>query len=69
MLTGDNQATAAALARDVGIEAVHAELRPEDKARLIEQLRAQRPTAMAPAVEQMFRHIVDFCRQMDPQLL
>ena len=46
MLTGDNQATAAALARDVGIDAVHAELRPEDKARLIEQLRAQRPTAM-----------------------
>ena len=46
MLTGDNTATAAALARDVGIEAVHAELRPEDKARLIEQLRAQRPTAM-----------------------
>lgn len=46
MLTGDNEATAAALARDVGIEDVHAELRPEDKARLIEQLRAQRPTAM-----------------------
>lgn len=46
MLTGDNQATAAALARDVRIDAVHAELRPEDKARLIEQLRAQRPTAM-----------------------
>ena len=46
MLTGDNQATAAALARDVGIEDVHAELRPEDKARLIEQLRGQRPTAM-----------------------
>ncbi|MGA5466714.1 heavy metal translocating P-type ATPase [Mycobacterium sp. NPDC050041] len=46
MLTGDNQATATTLARDVGIEAVHAELRPEDKARLIEQLRTQRPTAM-----------------------
>ncbi|SPX89399.1 heavy metal translocating P-type ATPase [Mycolicibacterium chubuense] len=46
MLTGDNTATAAALARDVGIEAVHAELRPEDKARLIDQLRGQRPTAM-----------------------
>jgi cation-transporting P-type ATPase G len=46
MLTGDNAATAAALARAVGIEDVHAELRPEDKARLIEQLRAQRPTAM-----------------------
>ncbi|WP_102143137.1 heavy metal translocating P-type ATPase [Mycobacterium hubeiense] len=46
MLTGDNHATAAALANDVGIDAVHAELRPEDKARLVEQLRAQRPTAM-----------------------
>jgi cation-transporting ATPase G len=31
---------------DVGIGAVYAELRPEDKARLIEQLRSQRPTAM-----------------------
>lgn len=46
MLTGDNHTTAASLARDVGIEDVHAELRPEDKARLIEQLRGQRPTAM-----------------------
>ena len=46
MLTGDNEATATALAREVGIEAVHAELRPEDKARLIEQLRSERPTAM-----------------------
>ena len=32
-------------------------------------LAVQRPTAMAPAVEQMCHHIVDFCRQMDPQLL
>ncbi len=46
MLTGDNHATAAALAKDVGIDAVHAELRPEDKARLIEALRAERSTAM-----------------------
>ncbi len=46
MLTGDNTATATALAREAGIDAVHAELRPEDKARLIEQLRGQRPTAM-----------------------
>lgn len=46
MLTGDNHATAAALAKDVGIEDVHAELRPEDKARLIEKMRSQRKTAM-----------------------
>jgi cation-transporting ATPase G len=46
MLTGDNHTTAAALAAEVGIETVHAELRPEDKANLIEQLRAQRRTAM-----------------------
>jgi len=46
MLTGDNHATATALAKDVGIDDVHAELRPEDKARLIEQLRGQRSTAM-----------------------
>ncbi|KLO44660.1 metal ABC transporter ATPase [Mycobacterium nebraskense] len=46
MLTGDNHATAAALADQAGIEHVYAELRPEDKARLVGQLRAQRPTAM-----------------------
>ncbi len=46
MLTGDNHVTATALAHDVGIENVHAELRPEDKARLIEKLRGQRATAM-----------------------
>ncbi|KZS59208.1 cadmium-transporting ATPase [Mycobacterium ostraviense] len=46
MLTGDNHVTAAALAAQAGIEAVHAELRPEDKARLIAELGGQRPTAM-----------------------
>ncbi|WP_019877815.1 heavy metal translocating P-type ATPase [Sporichthya polymorpha] len=46
MLTGDNQATADALAKDVGIEVVHAELRPEDKARLIGQMRSRHSTAM-----------------------
>ncbi|WP_225331615.1 heavy metal translocating P-type ATPase [Mycobacterium intracellulare] len=46
MLTGDNHATAAALAALAGIEHVYAELRPEDKAHLVAQLRAQRPTAM-----------------------
>ena len=46
MLTGDNHATAAALAAQAGIEQVHAELRPEDKAAIVAQLRQQRPTAM-----------------------
>ncbi|MGB3475190.1 MAG: heavy metal translocating P-type ATPase [Mycobacterium sp.] len=46
MLTGDNHATAAALADQAGIGYVFAELRPEDKARLIAQMRADRPTAM-----------------------
>ena len=46
MLTGDNTTTAAALAREVGIADVHAELRPEDKARLVARLRTQRRTAM-----------------------
>ncbi|MFF0279077.1 heavy metal translocating P-type ATPase [Rhodococcus aetherivorans] len=46
MLTGDNDRTARALAADAGIDEVHADLRPEDKARLVETLRATRPTAM-----------------------
>ncbi|SFP05681.1 cation-transporting ATPase G [Amycolatopsis arida] len=46
MLTGDNHATATALATDVGIDDVSAELRPEDKARLIGTLRGRRSTAM-----------------------
>jgi cation-transporting ATPase G len=46
MLTGDNHATATALATEAGIDIVHAELRPQDKATLVQQLRAQRPTAM-----------------------
>ncbi|ORV21702.1 ATPase P [Mycolicibacterium conceptionense] len=46
MLTGDNTATAHALAKQVGIDTVHADLRPEDKAALISQLRQQQSTAM-----------------------
>ena len=46
MLTGDNERTARALAADVGIDEVHADLRPEDKARIIDTLRRRRPTAM-----------------------
>ncbi len=46
MLTGDNAATATALAARANIADVYAELRPEDKARLVKQLAQQRPTAM-----------------------
>ncbi|MBN3458458.1 heavy metal translocating P-type ATPase [Mycolicibacterium sp.] len=46
MLTGDNQATATALAKQVAIDTVHADLRPEDKAALISQLRQHQSTAM-----------------------
>ena len=30
-------------------------------------LAVQRPAAMAPAVEQMFHHIVDYCKQVELQ--
>lgn len=46
MLTGDNLATATALATEAGIGEVHAELRPEDKVRLVRQLGRERSTAM-----------------------
>ncbi|WP_331743710.1 cation-translocating P-type ATPase [Kitasatospora sp. NBC_01300] len=46
MLTGDNERTAQALAAEAGIDTVHADLRPEDKARIIGELRRQQPTAM-----------------------
>ena len=48
MLTGDNTVTAAALAAQAGIrpDTVHADLRPEDKARIITELRRRQPTAM-----------------------
>ncbi len=38
MLTGDNQGTADAIAREVGIDSVHAELLPENKVEIVEQL-------------------------------
>ena len=46
MLTGDNHRTAATIAAQAGITEVHADLRPEDKARIISDLRARRRTAM-----------------------
>jgi Zn2+/Cd2+-exporting ATPase len=41
ILTGDSAASAKAIARQVGIDRVHAELLPEDKVELIKQLRSQ----------------------------
>lgn len=46
MLTGDNQLTAAALAKQAGVNRVHAELRPEDKAALVRELQHSGSVAM-----------------------
>jgi Cu+-exporting ATPase len=40
MLTGDNEATARAVARLVGIDDVHADVSPEDKNRIVRELQA-----------------------------
>jgi len=48
MMTGDNRTTAAAVARRLGIDEVQAEVLPEDKAAVVERLRAEgRVVAMA----------------------
>ena len=41
MATGDGQTTAQAVARELGIEQVHGEVRPEDKAALVQRLRGE----------------------------
>jgi len=46
MLTGDNRRTATALAEAAGIDEVHAELLPEDKVRIVGELRARGRVAM-----------------------
>ena len=48
MATGDNRVTAEAVARELGIATVHADVLPEDKARIVAQLKAAgRKVAMA----------------------
>jgi Cu+-exporting ATPase len=48
MATGDGRTTAEAVARQLGIDEVHGEVRPQDKAALVTQLQAQgRRVAMA----------------------
>lgn len=41
MLTGDNETTARHIARELGIDEVHADILPEDKARIVSGLMAQ----------------------------
>ena len=41
MLTGDNEATAQAIASQLGVDEVHANLMPEDKVKVIEDLKKQ----------------------------
>lgn len=48
MLTGDNKTTAEAVARQLGIDEVEAEVLPEDKSRIVKKLRGEgRTVAMA----------------------
>jgi cation transport ATPase len=46
LISGDHRAAAEAVANRLGIDEVHAEVLPEDKARLVTQLRAQGRTGM-----------------------
>lgn len=46
MLTGDHDRVAQAIAREAGVDEVHAGLLPEDKVRIVRQLREIGPVAM-----------------------
>ncbi len=45
MITGDAEAVAATVAAEVGIERYHSRVLPQDKARIVEELRREGPTA------------------------
>lgn len=46
MLTGDHRRVAEAIAREAGVDEVHAQLLPEDKVRVVRELRSVGPVAM-----------------------
>ena len=46
MLTGDNQRVADAIGAELGIDEVYADLLPEEKLRIIEELKAHGPVTM-----------------------
>ena len=46
MLTGDHRRVADAIARSIGVDEVHAQLLPEDKVRVVRDLRSVGPVAM-----------------------
>ena len=46
MLTGDHKRVAEAIARSIGVDEVHAQLLPEDKVRVVRDLRSVGPVAM-----------------------
>jgi Cd2+/Zn2+-exporting ATPase len=48
MLTGDITSMAESVAREVGIDEVHAELLPEDKVTLVEKLLAEKKASASP---------------------
>jgi len=47
LLTGDNAGSAAAIATQLGIDEVHAQVLPEDKARMIDELKARTQATVA----------------------
>jgi len=46
MVSGDNRATAQALATEAGVTTVHAQLLPDEKVRVVETLQREQPVAM-----------------------